>query len=139
MDLFVTVFYCVLDPATGGLRYANAGHNPPYVRRADGSIEALDGTSGLVLGVMADAHFDTHQAALRAGDRLVLFTDGVVEACDPAGRAYGTERLVAELREHAGASAAAVVERICDSVTHFAGSTTSQADDITLSVLALDR
>ena len=52
MDLFVTVFYCIFDPSTGVVRYANGGHNPPYVRRADGSIEMLGGAGGLVLGAM---------------------------------------------------------------------------------------
>jgi hypothetical protein len=89
MDLFVTVFYCVFDPTTGVLRYANGGHNPPYLRRADGSVEALGGAGGLVLGAMPDVEFPDHTVALRSGDRLVLYTDGVTEACNPADEAYG--------------------------------------------------
>jgi len=135
MDLFVTVFYCVFDPATGRVRYANGGHNPPYLRHADGSVEALDGTGGLVLGVMPGVRFPDHTVQLRPGDRLVLYTDGVTEACNPAQEAYGTERLIAEVRDHGAGPAAALVERICRSVTSFAGDA-AQSDDITLTVLA---
>ena len=137
MDLFVTVFYCVFDPTTGVLRYANGGHNPPYLRRADGSVEALNGAGGLVLGAMPDVEFPDHTVALRSGDRLVLYTDGVTEACNPADEAYGAERLMAEVQAHGGGAAGAIVERICQSVTAFVGSA-AQFDDITLTVLAWD-
>ncbi len=134
LDLFVTVFYCVLDPKTGVLRYANGGHNPPYVRRAAGAVETLSGAGGLVLGAMPGARFPTHTVQLLRGDRLVLFTDGVTEAFNPAEELYGAKRLVDEVHVHGGGTPAALVERICQSVTHFAG-TTPQSDDITLSVL----
>jgi sigma-B regulation protein RsbU (phosphoserine phosphatase) len=134
MDLFVTVFYCVLDPVTGVLTYANGGHNPPYVRRTDGSIEALDGRVGLVLGVMPAIVYPQHRVQLRPGDRLVLYTDGVTEAFNPAEQAYGVERLLAEVRSHGDGAAEALVERICRSVTAFAGAA-PQSDDITLTVL----
>src|SRR5262249_7188787 len=77
LDLFVTVFYCILDTKTGLLRYANGGHTPPYVRRAAGPIESLNGTGGLVLGAMAGVRYPTHTVQLLRGDRLVLYTDGV--------------------------------------------------------------
>ena len=137
LDLFVTVFYCVFDPTTGVLRYANGGHNPPYLRRADGSVEALNGAAGLVLGAMPDVEFPDHTVPLRPGDRVVLYTDGVTEACNPADEAYGTERLIAEVQAYGDGRAAAMVERICHSVANFAGST-AQSDDITLIVLAWD-
>jgi len=137
LDLFVTVFYCVFDPTTGVLRYANGGHNPPYLRRADGSVEALNGAGGLVLGAMPDVEFPDHTVPLRPGDRLVLYTDGVTEACNPADEAYGAERLIAEVQAHGDGAAAAIVERICQSVTAFVGSA-AQFDDITLTVLAWD-
>ncbi len=134
LDLFVTVFYCVFDPTSGALRYANGGHNPPYLRRADGSVEALDGAGGLVLGVIPAVEFPDHTVQLRPGDRLVLYTDGLTEAFNPADEAYGTERLMAEVQAHGNRQAAAIVERICDSVTTFAGGA-AQSDDITLTVL----
>jgi sigma-B regulation protein RsbU (phosphoserine phosphatase) len=134
MDLFVTVFYCVFDPTTGLLSYANGGHNPPYVRRAEGTVDVLSGAVGLVLGVMPGMAYPDHSMQLRAGDRLVLYTDGVTEAFNPADEAYGSERLIAEVKAHGDGPAAALVERICRSVTNFAG-TAPQSDDITLTVL----
>jgi sigma-B regulation protein RsbU (phosphoserine phosphatase) len=137
MDLFVTVFYCMFDATTGRLSYSNGGHNPPYLRRADGSVEALGGIGGLVLGVMPGIDYPNHTAQLLPGDRLVLYTDGVTEAFSPAGEVYGTQRLIAEVKTHGTESAAALVERICSSVTAFAGAA-PQSDDITLTVLAWD-
>jgi len=134
LDLFVTVFYCVLDPKSGMLRYANGGHNPPYIRRAAGSVETLRGAGGLVLGAMPGGRYPTHTAQLLPGDRLVLFTDGVTEAFNPAEELYGAQRLADEVHVHGGGTPAALVERICQSVTNFAG-TAPQSDDITLTVL----
>ena len=133
LDLFVTVFYCILDPKTGVLHYANGGHNPPYVRRAAGPIESLNGAGGLVLGAMPGVRFPTHTVQLLRGDQLVLYTDGVTEAFNPTEELYGTERLVDEVRVHGSGTPAALVERICQSITNFAG-TAPQSDDITLTV-----
>jgi phosphoserine phosphatase RsbU/P len=135
MDLFVTVFYCVLDPLSGVLRYANGGHNPPYLRHADGSIEVLNGAGALVLGVMPRVAFPGHTVVLRPGDRVVLYTDGVTEACNSCDEAYGPDRLAALISAQGGAAPAALVDSICRSVTSFAG-TAPQADDITVAVLA---
>jgi phosphoserine phosphatase RsbU/P len=135
MDLFVTVFYCIFDPATGLLRYANGGHNPPYVRRAEGSIEVLNDAGGLVLGAMPGVTYLNHAVQLRHGDRLVLYTDGITEAFNSADEPYGIRRLIAEIEAHGDGAAAGLVERICLSVADFAG-TAAQSDDITLAVLA---
>jgi sigma-B regulation protein RsbU (phosphoserine phosphatase) len=134
LDLFVTVFYCILDPKTGVLRYANGGHNPPYVRRATGPIESLDGAGGLVLGAMPGVRYPTHTVQLLRGDELVLYTDGVTEAFNPTEELYGAQRLVDEVRVHGSGTPDALVERICQSITNFAG-TAPQSDDITLTVL----
>jgi sigma-B regulation protein RsbU (phosphoserine phosphatase) len=135
MDLFVTVFYCIFDPSNGVLCYANGGHNPPFLRRAEGSVEVLNGAGGLVLGAMPGATYPGHTVRLRHADRLVLYTDGVTEAFNSSNEAYGTRRLVAEIEAHGDGPAAALVERICRSVADFAG-TAAQSDDITLTVLA---
>jgi phosphoserine phosphatase RsbU/P len=135
MDLFVTVFYAVFDTLTGVLCYANGGHNQPYLRRADGMVEVLGGAGGLVLGVMPGIEYPEHTVQLLPGDQLVLYTDGVTEAFNPADEPYGTERLIAEVKAGGDAAAAALVERICRSVTLFAGAA-PQSDDITLTVLS---
>jgi sigma-B regulation protein RsbU (phosphoserine phosphatase) len=138
MDLFVTVFYCILDPETGVLRYANGGHNPPYLRRPNGTIETLSGAGGLVLGAIDGVEYPEHALRLVAGDRLVLYTDGVTEAFNPANEAYGAERLIAEIRVHGDGAAPELVERICRSVATFAG-TAPQSDDIALIALTWNR
>ncbi len=137
LDLFVTIFYCILDPVTGTLRYANGGHNPPYLRRADGSVETLSGAGGLVLGVMPGVEFPDHVVGLRPGDRLLLYTDGITEAFNAADEPYGEARLIAELQAHGAGTAAALIEQICQSVTRFAAAA-PQSDDITLIALTWD-
>ena len=138
LELFVTVFYCIFDPQSGALDYANGGHNPPYLRRADGTIEMLGGRSGLVLGALPGVDYPDHSVQLAPGDRLVLYTDGITEAFNSADELYGVERLLEEVKAHGDGPAAALVERICHSVTVFAG-TAPQSDDITLTVLAWNR
>jgi serine phosphatase RsbU (regulator of sigma subunit) len=134
LELFVTVFYAMLDPQTGVLRYANGGHNPPYLRRADGVVETLNGRGGLILGVLPGAQFPSHTLQLRHGDRLLLYTDGVTEAFNAANEPYGEPRLVDEFRVHGGQAPAALVEHICRSVAGFSGNA-PQSDDIALTVL----
>jgi sigma-B regulation protein RsbU (phosphoserine phosphatase) len=104
------------------------------VRRKDGSVEALTGAGGLVLGVMPGVNFPDHTMQLLPGDSLVLYTDGVTEAFNSADEPYGVERLLAEVEAHGDGAAAGLVERICRSVTVFADAA-PQSDDITLTIL----
>jgi sigma-B regulation protein RsbU (phosphoserine phosphatase) len=134
MDLFVTVFYGIFDPASGRFVYANAGHSPPFVRRAEGSVEGLRGLGGIMLGVQPGANYQTHTLELLRGDRLILYTDGVTEAFNESNEPYGEQRLVTEIKTHGNEAAGALVESISRSVTIFAGAA-AQSDDITLAVL----
>jgi serine phosphatase RsbU (regulator of sigma subunit) len=134
MDQFVTVFYGIFDPSTGGFDYANAGHNRPLLRRRDGSVESLAGPGGLMLGVKPGARFANHTMRLQNGDRLILYTDGVTEAFNGAEEPYGERRLIGEIADHGDGTAGALVEKICRSVDTFSGSA-PQSDDITLAVL----
>lgn len=134
---FITFFWGRLDPATGGFTYVNAGHNPPFVCRADGSLERLE-EGGLILGVLPTLRpYREGGAVLGPGDAVCLFTDGVSEAMNPAGEEFGEERIGEILRERRAAPPAEVCRRIVDAVTRWSGSE-AQADDITLLHLRRD-
>jgi serine phosphatase RsbU (regulator of sigma subunit) len=93
---FITLFYAVYTPGTGALTYVNAGQNPPLIRRADGTIERLSGT-GIALGMFEGSTYDAIETTIDAGDILVLYSDGVTEAENPAGQPFeetGLERVV---------------------------------------------
>ena len=133
LELFVTVFYAVFNPATGELTYANGGHNPTLLRRANGHIDTLSSVCNLVLGGMPET-FDECTEFLSPGDSLVFYTDGVTEAFNAEGLMFGEERLYELVRVHGGGDAHELVSVIFDSVVAFAGSA-PQSDDITLAAL----
>ena len=98
---FITFFIGILDPKTGELTYVNAGHNPPLVAHADGSVDKLDGT-GLILGILPVATYTQKTCTLAPGDAVLLFSDGVTEAVRPdADEEFGEDRLARELFEAA--------------------------------------
>jgi serine phosphatase RsbU (regulator of sigma subunit) len=134
-DLFVTVFYGILDPASGTLSYSNAGHNPPYVLSAgDGSsIQALVRT-GIPLGIFEDIPWERGDVQLAPGDVLVLYSDGIPEAQDRQGSFFGEERLLEIVQASRGCSALDVREALLAQVRQFVGDA-PQYDDITLMVL----
>jgi sigma-B regulation protein RsbU (phosphoserine phosphatase) len=91
---FVTAFYGIYDPATRSLTYACAGHNPPRVKRcSDGSLLSLNGAQGLPLGIADGVKYEEGFQQLQVGDQVVLYTDGITEAHNPAGEMFGVERL----------------------------------------------
>ena len=137
MELFVTVFYGIFDPVTGLLIYANGGHNPPLLRHADGQVEALAATGGMVLGAFPDVEYREDEIQFTAGDRLVLYTDGVTEAFDPELHLYDEQRFIVELAMKGGSDAQSVLDGIFQDVATFVG-TAPQSDDITLAVIAWD-
>ena len=122
----------VLDPATGKVAFANAGHNPPIVVRTSGEVEMLDG-GGPVLGVLAIAPYSEQQAQLGPGDLLVVYSDGVTEAANMAEEEYGEERLIEVLKRRRTDSSDTIVSAVMESVNRFT-SGAPQADDITLVV-----
>ncbi len=133
---FISFFYCVLDAAAGTLTYANAGHYLPMLVHADGSVDRL-GIGGPVLGVLPEAEYEQAQVAVAAGDRIVLFTDGLTEARDSRDEEFGEHRLLASAIEHRACSAPALQARLADAVSHFTGG--HLQDDATLIVLAADQ
>jgi phosphoserine phosphatase RsbU/P len=132
---FISFFYCVADADLGALTYANAGHYPPVLVRADGTVERL-GAGGPVLGVLPDSSYDQGSVSLGRGDRLVMFTDGITEARDQRDEEFGEARLVALAAEHRTCSAPALQARLVDAVAAFTGGRFQ--DDATLIVLATE-
>jgi NarL family two-component system response regulator LiaR len=137
-DLFVTVFYGVLNPIHGMLAYCNAGHNPPYLLSAKdrGSVQQL-GKTGMPLGIFEDATWGLGAAQLAAGDVLVLYTDGITEAQDQQDEFFGEDRLLEIAQSRLGRSAQDIHEGLIGEVRDFVGDA-PQYDDITLMVLARD-
>jgi sigma-B regulation protein RsbU (phosphoserine phosphatase) len=132
-DLFVTVFYGVLDPVSGRLDYACAGHNPALLHRAGGETLELVPTKlmGMALGVLPGIKLAEATVELRRGDRLVLYTDGITDAVDPAGGMFGLERFSQTVLEAADSDAAGTVVAVLAAVAAFAGNE-PQYDDMTL-------
>jgi len=130
---FITLFYAEIDFAAGVLRYSNAGHNYPLLRRVDGRLEPLK-TGGLPLGLFEDGVFAEGQAPFAPGDALLLYSDGVTEAINPGGEEFGEERLEQIWRDHGTASPEAVVENLMRALAEFRGPA-AQNDDVTLVVV----
>lgn len=131
---FVTFFTCRIDASRMRLTYCNAGHNPPILLRHDGSWRRL-GTTGIVLGIVMRARYEEVNITLASGDTLVLYTDGLTEATDRAGREFGEARMIGVVREHPGAAASELQERLIGEVERF--SRGRFQDDVTVVVLRL--
>ena len=130
---FVTAFYAVFDPANGTLTYSSAGHTPPRLRRADGSLAVLNRAQRLPLGIKPDEVYPEQSIGLQLGDRVVLFTDGVIEAVNPEHDMFGSIRLDESLVNDA-AEASVLLRSILDSWDAFTDGVPS-ADDRTLVVV----
>jgi serine phosphatase RsbU (regulator of sigma subunit) len=129
-NMFVTCFYCILEPESGRLSYANAGHDLPYVRR-DSEAEELR-ARGMPLGLMPGMGYEEKEIILGAGDRAIFYSDGLVEAHNPEGEMFGFPRLRVLVAEHAEGS---VVDFLMDELRSFTGDGWEQEDDITLVTL----
>lgn len=129
--MFATMFYAVLDPASGRLEYSSAGHNLPLLVRREGSVQFVPRTEGMMLGFLDDVEFTQHAVDLSPGDALILYTDGVTEAMDNCDEQYGERRLESLLRPLPSPSASGILDHILRDVQKHAG-LTPQSDDITL-------
>jgi serine phosphatase RsbU (regulator of sigma subunit)/anti-sigma regulatory factor (Ser/Thr protein kinase) len=126
--MFVTCLYGVLEPATGRFRFANAGHNLPYVRTADGVTELR--ATGLPLGLLPDIAYEETEAVVGPGDGVLLYSDGLVEAHAPDRQMYGFPRLREAMAiDDAGSR---LLDRLLEGLHAFTGSAWEQEDDITL-------
>jgi len=127
--MFVTMFHGVFDLTTGLLRYCNAGHNPPYLLRADGGRETLKAT-GIPFGIDPERPYRIAEISLVPGDALFLFSDGITEAFSPAGEIFGEPRLERALDGARGRGAAEMVAEVIGATDEFAAGA-EQSDDIT--------
>ena len=130
---FTTAVLAEYEPATRRLVYVNAGHNPPILRRASGATEKLE-AGGLPLGIDSGATYDTETVDLRAGDALILYTDGVVEAFNDKAEEFGNGRWIEAIRALPDWGAAESLQFLMKRVDEFVGMT-RQSDDITCLVL----
>ncbi|HEV2202659.1 MAG TPA: SpoIIE family protein phosphatase [Bryobacteraceae bacterium] len=130
---FITFFMTVADPATGELVYTNAGHNPPLLVRKNGTVEQLKG-GGIILGIVPMAKYQEFRIRMDSGDTLVLYSDGVTEAVNPADVDYGEDRLGELAASLRGRPAEELVAAIQSEVAKFSAGA-PQADDITVVVM----
>ncbi|HEY0404329.1 MAG TPA: SpoIIE family protein phosphatase [Pyrinomonadaceae bacterium] len=130
---FVTLFYAELDPLTGALSFINAGHNPPLIVHAAGTVENLS-SGGLPLGIMTNSAYREGRTQLQPGDVLVIYSDGVSEAVNPQGEEFGAPRLHSVVGLNIERSAAGIRDRIESALTKFSQGTPA-ADDITLVIV----
>jgi serine phosphatase RsbU (regulator of sigma subunit)/predicted ester cyclase len=131
-NMFVTCFYAILDPNSGTLRYANAGHDPPHVRRSDDNAEELR-ARGMPLGLMPGMEYEEEVASLREGESVLFYSDGLVEAHDPEGQMFGFPRLRALVAKHG--EERSLGEYLLEELYSFVGEGWKQEDDITLLTL----
>jgi phosphoserine phosphatase RsbU/P len=130
---FTTAFVAEFNPATRVLQYINAGHNNPVLQRSSGKVERLN-VGGLPLGIQQDTGYAASEVSLNSGDWLVIFTDGLVEAENQAGEAYGEDRLLSVMQAGAAGTPDALLPRMIAEVNTFVGAT-RQHDDITCMVI----
>jgi serine phosphatase RsbU (regulator of sigma subunit)/predicted ester cyclase len=130
-NMFVTCFYAILDPKSGRLIYANAGHDLPYVRR-DGDAEELR-ARGMPLGLMPEMGYEEREMVLEASESTLFYSDGLVEAHNPKGEMFGFPRLRALVAEHG--KHGSLEEVLLEELYSFVGESWEQEDDITLLTL----
>jgi serine phosphatase RsbU (regulator of sigma subunit)/ketosteroid isomerase-like protein len=133
-NMFITCFYCILDPESGRLKYANAGHDLPYLHRRRGEAEELR-ARGMPLGLMPGMGYEEKEIVLEAGEATLFYSDGLVEAHDPEGHMFSFPRLRALIAQHAQKES--LEKALLEELYYFVGEGWEQEDDITL--LALRR
>src|SRR3954469_24484576 len=129
--MFVTCLYGVLEPASGRLRFANAGHDLPYVKTATGVVELR--ARGMPLGLMPGMAYEEKDTVLAPGDSVLLHSDGIVEAHDPDRGMFGFPRLKDTVAHHTGGQT--LIDRVIADLESFTGPGAEQEDDITMVTL----
>ena len=129
--MFVTAWMGILDLTTGNLQFANAGHNPPLLKRANGEFEYLKTRAGFVLAGMEGVRYRMGELTLCAGDRMFLYTDGVTEATNKDNQLYGEDRLISFMNNNSTVEATALLPALKGDIDKFVGEA-PQFDDITM-------
>jgi sigma-B regulation protein RsbU (phosphoserine phosphatase) len=132
--MFVTVFYGIYTISTGEITYCNAGHNPPYILKPNGTVEALPMPQDFLLGAIDGVEYHDQQMKLEPGETLVMFTDGVNEAINSSNEEFGNARLDNIIRGLSNASSQQIIESVKDGIKEFVDGA-EQSDDITMLVL----
>jgi serine phosphatase RsbU (regulator of sigma subunit) len=130
-NMFVTCFYAILDPESGTVSYANAGHDLPYLHRS-GAAEELR-ARGMPLGLMPGMSYEEKVTVLEAGESALFYSDGLVEAHDPKGEMFGFPRLRELVAEHG--EERSLADFLLEELYSFVGEGWEQEDDITLLTL----
>ena len=130
-NMFVTCLAAILDSRSGRLHYANAGHELPYLRHADGVSELR--ATGMPLGLMPNMSYEQKEIALKPGESILLYSDGLVEAHDPHREMFGFPRMQGLVGAHPGG--ASLIDFLLAELAHFTGEEWEQEDDIALLTL----
>jgi len=129
-NMFVTVFYGVLDTRSGAFEYSNGGHNAPYLIPTDGKVKQLDNIGGLLLGAVKNVEYESNVIMLKSGESLLFYTDGVTEAFNKNSEEFQEARLEQILNNKNSLTTNELVQHVFDSVQSFANGV-EQSDDIT--------
>ncbi|MCL4278282.1 MAG: SpoIIE family protein phosphatase [Ignavibacteriaceae bacterium] len=129
-NMFVTVFYGVLDTRNGAFEYANGGHNSPYLISNDGTTKLLDDVGGLLLGNIKSTEYQSNIIMLKPGESIFFYTDGVTEAFNSNEEDFKEERLLQSLKINSVSSAEKIVANVFETVKNFTNGV-EQSDDIT--------
>lgn len=128
--VFFTIVYVTVDYDNGRLIYSSAGHPPPIILHPDGELEVLD-VRGPVIGAGFDRPFRQKEICLEHGDKIILYTDGVLDHPNPAGKIFGKQRFYEALQKHGRQSVTTLMDSVQMTIKDFAGPASS-GDDLSL-------
>lgn len=131
--LFVTVFLCVMELSTGKVKYVNAGHNHPYIKRVDGTFEMINCKQNFVVGGLPDIVYEEEELHLQANEKLFLYTDGITESTNAQGEMFGDKNLSLSLNKNKDKSIFDILNNLGNDINDFTkDAPNEQPDDITM-------
>jgi phosphoserine phosphatase RsbU/P len=129
-NMFITIFYGVLDTRSGSFEYSNGGHNPPYLISVDGKVKQLDNVGGLMIGAFKDAPYESNVIMMKSGESLLFYTDGVTESFNKEGEEFSETRLQNILLGKTILNPDEIINHVFENVQSFSNGV-EQSDDIT--------